>query len=237
MKTRFVSVVALCVAVVLAVACTPLRRGVQGDALVSQLRPPVTMRATALPLVSGGVLDAQLYTEVGFATARTHIATYGREDGPRVLTAIAEARDNWQWALDLSVRGQMHAGRVELGGREFAAATFVLGGAKDGFTQDADGLFLVRRFARLDEFRSVKLIVEYREPVKDMNAGSLAFVPDEAVLAAFEDRALRAVDVRFEAGTAEMGAGNKPEGVQGHKLDGFIGRMELKEQLLFKERT
>lgn len=250
---RWFSLFLLVALAVLAAACAPLTRGLSGDAVASSARPAALVRpAAGFALLGSGAASPLLDTELGMRHADAGWAFYADATRERQLAVLlAEAPTGWQWELDVSspwreVRRDVYA----TGPARFSAATFLMPAPADPFAallpatptpapapEDGEWRWLVRRFTQLHDFRAVKLVVEYREPVP-MGAGEqLADALDAgqqpsgraaALLGEFEARARAAFSVtEYPAGgVAVEGFAHDTRAVHLRNLAGMAGRME-----------
>lgn len=237
-------------------ACAPLMRGMNGDNLASSARPSVEVRAASgLSLLGSGAVSPTLDTELGPRFADAGWAFYADPSRQRQLAVVlAEVPNGWQWELDLSsnfreVRRDVYV----TGGAPFSGATLLLPASRDPFApllpappklkaDEGEWRWLVRRYTALYEFRSVKLQVEYREPLpagagedlaNALDAGEQPYGPAGALLGEFEARARAAFAV------VSGGEGMQPAAfvhdrskVQVRRLGEMVGRMEPVQRLV-----
>lgn len=203
------------IAVYLVMNQRPLQRGMHGNVFVSSGKPPLTVTpGEGLHAVNTGVVNISPATDnnTASATARAWYALMDTpDDARRLVVILAEAADQWHWALDASSgQREVHVERVDVGGLPATVATFALSPDRDPWT----GLFadavpgssnawrngsLVRRYTMLPDMRRSKLVIEYREPLR--GDSPVPVLEDAAALAAFEKRANSAFALqRFEAG-------------------------------------
>lgn len=241
----------------LAVACAPLMRGMSGTAVVSSSRPAVLVRpAAGLELLGSGVASPLLSTELGLRPVDVGWALYAdAARGRHLAVLLSEAPDGWRWELDVSGpwREVPRAGYTS-GPARFSGAAFLMPVRADPFTtmlpapstsmaDEGYRRWLVQRYAQLSDFRAVKLVVEYREPLPGgvgaqladarqladaLDAGEQPSGGAQTLLGAFEARARAAFSVAaYPAGgvTAERFALDSST-VRVRDLANVIGRME-----------
>lgn len=227
-------------------ACAPLQRGVSGDALVSGAKPPVSITAPTMTPVVAGIATPQLYTELGFKAPRIFYRLYAPAGGPSQAQAvgmIAEVPEGWQWSLDLSVGlHSVDKGNAAFGGRDFEAATYIVEAADDAFAAlpqnagKAPERWLARRFTRLEEFRKIKIVLEYREPLPAAFAGGLPTGGSGyEQLSAFAERAQGVFAVTFGPTSTQVDDLRTAEGVSQRGFVGLAGRMEPDTRYLFTD--
>lgn len=190
-------------------ACTPLRRGFDGNALVSPARPSFSVGPCPdlpLPLLAAGQIRPFVYTSSGHALPETLVAVYGTtEKAPLAVSVLSLVPDDiWTWDFpSYSYRDGPVSSRVDLGGEVFSGSLHVIEGEKDAFTLVVCGgdeekrkavRWLAQRYSRLFFFRQAKLILEYREPLPASLEG---LVPGEVVPIWNED--VKAFQARAEA--------------------------------------
>lgn len=244
-------VIPLLLAVMLLAACAPLARGLSGNAVVSSSRPPVVVRpAAGFDLLGSGAASPVLDTELGLRHADVGWAFYADATRERQLAVLlSETPAGWQWELDVSspwreVRRDVYA----VGPARFAGATFLMPASADTFASmlpasprlapdEGEWRWLVRRYTQLFDFRAVKLVVEYREPVPAgvgeqladaLDAGQLPAGRAAALLGEFEARSRAAFTVLAypEGGLAAENFVHDASRVQVRNLGGMAGRME-----------
>uniref|UniRef100_B8DP73 Lipoprotein n=1 Tax=Nitratidesulfovibrio vulgaris (strain DSM 19637 / Miyazaki F) TaxID=883 RepID=B8DP73_NITV9 len=248
---RYLLFLPLLLLALLVSACAPLTRGVSGKDVVSSSRPPVVVRpAAGFDLLGSGAASPVLDTELGLRHADVGWAFYADVARERQLAVVlSETPDGWQWELDVSspwheVRRDVYA----TGPARFAGATFLMPASADPFAlmlpappaQHADEgqwRWLVRRYTQLFDFRAVKLVVEYREPIPAgvgeqladaLDAGQQPAGRAAALLGEFEARSRAAFSVLAypEGGLAAEGFAHDSSRVHVRKLAGMAGRME-----------
>ncbi len=241
----------LLAAALLATACAPLVRGLSGDAVVSSSRPPVLVRpAAGFTLLGNGAASPLLDTELGLRHVDVGWAFYADATRERQLAVLlSEVPSGWQWELDVSspwreVRRDGYA----TGPARFAGATFLMPASADPFAamlpappklapDEGEWRWLVRRYIQLSDFRAVKLVVEYREPVPAGAGEQLADALDAgqqpsgraaALLGEFEARSRAAFSVVAypEGGVTAENFVFDASKVHVRNLAGMAGRME-----------
>ncbi|WP_353119997.1 DUF4851 domain-containing protein [Nitratidesulfovibrio sp.] len=253
-RTPFATSVSLVIPLLLGVllaACAPLTRGLSGNAVVSSSRPPVVVRpASGFDLLGSGTASPLLDTELGLRHADVGWAFYADATRERQLAVLlSETPTGWQWELDVSspwreVRRDVYA----VGPARFAGATFLMPAPADPFASmlpapprlapdEGEWRWLVRRYTQLFDFRAVKLVVEYREPVPAgvgeqladaLDAGQLPAGRAAALLGEFEARSRAAFTVLAypEGGLPAENFAHDASRVQVRNLGGMAGRME-----------
>lgn len=235
----------------LAAACAPLTRGLSGDAVVSSSRPPLLVRpAAGFDLLGSGAASPMLDTELGLRHADVGWAFYADATRERQLAVLlSEAPDGWQWELDVSspwreVRRDVYAS----GPARFAGATFLMPASADPFAtmlpapptlqaDEGEWRWLVRRYTQLSDFRAVKLVVEYREPIPAgvgeqladaLDAGQQPSGRAAALLGEFEARSREAFSVVTypDGGVTAENFVYDASRVHVRNLAGMAGRME-----------
>ena len=248
---RWASLFLLLALAALAAACAPLTRGLSDDAVASSARPAALVRpAAGFALLGSGAASPLLDTELGMRHAEAGWAFYADATRERQLAVLlAEAPTGWQWELDVSspwreVRRDVYA----TGPARFSGATFLMPASADPFAallpatpklapEDGEWRWLVRRYTQLHDFRAVKLVVEYREPVPvgageqladALDAGQQPSGRAAALLGEFEARARAAFSVtEYPAGgVAVEGFAHDARTVHLRNLAGMAGRME-----------
>lgn len=200
----------------MAVGCSPLQRGASGDGIASTAQPDVLITVPSMPVVVNGAAMPLLYTDTGYDAPQVWYqlnAPEGKANKVQAVTILAETPTNWEWDLNLSASPkEVDVRMVSLGDHNFTAATYALPSVDDAFTPlvvEKDGsvpeTWLVRRFTRLDYFRTIKILLEYREPMPAMFAKGFTLLnPEEiAALQAFGARAEKAFHVQFDLTTIE----------------------------------
>ncbi len=194
---------------VLLAACTPLRRGFDGNTLVSPVRPSFSVSPCpdlSLPLLAAGQIRPFVYTASGYALPETLAAVYGTtEKAPLAISVLSFVpNDIWTWDLpSYSYPDGPISSQVALGGEVFSGSLHIIEGEKDAFTPVVCGgdeekrrivRWLAQRYSRLFFFQQAKLILEYREPLP---ASLSRFVPGEVIPVWNEE--VRAFQARAEA--------------------------------------
>lgn len=163
--------------VFLSAACTPLRRGFDGESLVSPARPSFSVSVKALPLLASGQITPLVYTQYGYALPETLVAVYGSTlEKPLAVSVLAFTPDEtWAWdPLSFSMPDSPISSEVRLGEQAFAGSLHVVQAEGDPFARVLPGVteenaesvrWLAQRFACLLQFKQAKLILEYREPL------------------------------------------------------------------------
>lgn len=244
----FLTLILLALAVT---ACAPLTRGTSGKDVVSSARPPVVVRpAAGFDLLGSGTASPALDTELGLRHADVGWAFYADATRERQLAvALGETPAGWQWELDVSspwreVRRDAYA----TGPARFAGATFLMPATADPFApmlpappmmqaDEGQWRWLVRRYTQLFDFRAVKLVVEYREPIPvgvgeqladALDAGQQPAGRAAALLGEFEARSRAAFSVLAypEGGLAAENFAHDASRVHVRNLAGMAGRME-----------
>lgn len=228
------------------VGCAPLLRGTSGDGLASTAKPDVLITVPSMPVVVSGAANPEIYTTVGYEAAQVWYqlnAPAGAANKVQTVIMIAETPTDWEWNLNVTPALEVADVRgAAFGGQTFEGATYLLPSDKDAFTQivvQRDGsspqMWLARRFTRLDNFRTIKLVLEYREAMPAMFANGLnTFNPDaNAVLLAFANRAEKAFNVQFDRATVPLfNTKRDVPGVKTMNLVTLMGMMEPKNQPL-----
>lgn len=241
----------LLLTVALLAACAPLTRGLSGDSVVSSSRPSVQVRpSTGLALLGSGAASPLLQTELGQRHVDVNWAFYADATRERQLAVLlSEVPDGWQWELDVS--SPWHEVRRDVfvsGPARFRGATFLMPAEVDPFAamlpappklpaDEGQWRWLVRRYTQLSDFRAVKLVVEYREPVPVGAGEQLADALDAghepsgraaALLSEFEARSRAAFMVVAypEGGLAAEAFVHDSSKVHVRNLTAMAGRME-----------
>lgn len=250
-SSRFFPLLLVAAAVLLATACAPLTRGLSGKDVVSSSRPPVLVRpAAGFDLLGSGAASPLLDTELGLRHADVGWAFYADVTRERQLAVLlSEVPGGWQWELDVSspwreVRRDAYA----TGPARFIGATFLMPASADPFAlmlpapptlhaDEGEWRWLVRRYTQLSDFRAVKLVVEYREPIPAgvgeqltdaLDAGQQPAGHAAALLGEFEARSRAAFTVLAypEAGAMAERFASDSSKVQVRNLGRMAGRME-----------
>ncbi len=223
-------------------ACSPLQRGFDGAALVSPARPEVMLTVPELPVLAKGQITPFLYTDRGYQFPTTILSVYGKDAAsPMAITVLSFVPDElWEWdsAEFSGPHGAKTAGAM-LGGRAFYGTVRIVNGEKDPFSplvadeeQFAAINWMAQRFVLLEDFRSAKIILEYREPLPESLSGATELQPANEKVQAFTERAARAFQAQFGS---EEGALPRPEvpaylnSLNGKYLGAFLGSMSAKE--------
>ena len=159
---------------------TPQLRGLHDDIFVSNARPALAVEPGAgLRLVEDGWCDVQPDSRVTTpGGARVWYALYAG-DAPerRLLVLLTEADNGWRWPHGLPGEHHVWARRVkhEINGLMAHQGAYVLAPADDPWAYRDSGPWasgsFTQRYVMLTQFNRVKLVVEYREPVRPTAAG------------------------------------------------------------------
>ena len=168
--------------------------------LVSRARPAVVLTpGSGFETVTGGWRTLGPKTRRGIAgDARLWFTLHERQEGGRLVTALAEAHNQWLWeAAQHSPFPVMRESRYDWQGETLYESIYQLPVAEDPFGQDwpADGHVLVYRAKFLLFFRKMQVLVEYREPLAAAKARDAR--DDAPLLNAFRDRARQCWQVNF----------------------------------------
>ena len=226
----------LCALMLLLAACSPLRRGFDGNALVSPARPDVTMEAVGLPMLANGQIYPFMNTNQGFQFPDTLLSVYGTNAAAPMAIVVLSCVPNAGWNWDpLSFSGPQGAETpgVVFGDQEFFGTVRIVNGKSDPFsplvTQDAASLnWLAQRFAALEDFRQAKLILEYREPLPESLVGATSVPLYDPAVIAFRERAAKAFTVRF-GGAPSVGKAPYIKTLNARYLGAFLGSMAPKD--------
>lgn len=248
---RYLLFLPLLLLALLVTACAPLTRGLGGKDVVSSARPPMVVRpAAGFDLLGSGVASPVLDTELGLRHADVGWAFYADAARERQLAVVlSETPDGWQWELDVSspwreVRRDVYA----TGPARFVGATFLMPASADPFSlmlpapptlhaDEGEWRWLVRRYTQLFDFRAVKLVVEYREPIPAGVGEQLADALDAGqqpsgragvLLGEFEARSRAAFSVLAypEGGLEAKNFAHDASRVHVRNLAGMAGGME-----------
>lgn len=224
-------------------ACAPLQRGFEGSALISSAKPEVMLSAPGLPVLTEGKTEPFLYTDRGYQFPPTVLGVYGTDaKSPMAITVLSVVPDElWEW--DSAEFSGPHGAKTEgamLGGQAFYGTVRVVNGQKDPFSplfaeneeQFASLNWMAQRFVLLENFRSAKIILEYREPLPESLAGVTELMPFNEQVRAFTERAAKAFQVQF--GSSEVTLPKPAEApylnsLNGKYLGSFLGSMSPKE--------
>ncbi len=230
---------------ILLTACTPLMRGVEGGKLLSGGRPPLTVESS-LPLRAAGSAAPFIMTDLGFKTPDTRLTVHGAEDAASSLAVavFAEAPELMEWHYpSFSPSDGPITGEVMLGGRPFAVSVRITDAAGDPFTpllgldekQGASLRWLSQRFTALAEFRKVKIILEYREPLPEgLDDLPVALFVDDERVKAFSRRARQAFEVQFACADPPERRTEPIQGINQRTLGKFVGTLGRMEPWLFE---
>ncbi len=182
--------------------CTPQKRGTSGDSFASNGRPALIVNIrNDMTLTDGYWCDVSLPTQQSQpGNARVYYTLYEgnpsfQESSPapeqkaRALILLAEAGSNWEWPNPShSPREILRQNKEIINGSLLYRETLLLKPETDPFNQSWQTTWtqgtLSRRFRYFFQHNSVKLIMEYREPLSDST-----IVDDLHQLRAFEARA------------------------------------------------
>lgn len=208
----FLSMLTLTVILAFGTGCTSLMRGFNGNDLVSNGYPPVTITSN-MPLKLAVQFNPMVLSDMIFVNPQTWLAVYGAEsqNSPMAVVAYAVTPNKYQWdMLTYSLPDGPVTSQVAFGGQTFSGSTHVLTGQNNhfagvlGLTPEAaaDRQWLVQRYALLEDFRKTKIILEYREPMpaslKELVAGgNIALHLANPEVQAFLKRAEAAFTVDF----------------------------------------
>lgn len=173
LRKSLLSLLTLTVILVFGSGCTSLMRGFNGNDLVSNGYPPVTITST-LPLKLAAQFNPMVLSDMIFVTPQTWLAVYGAQtpDSPMAIAMYAVTPDKFQWdMLTYSVPDGPVTSQVAFGEQTFSGSLHVVSGNSNhfagvaGFTPEAAAgkTWLVQRYALLEDFRKTKIILEYRE--------------------------------------------------------------------------
>lgn len=188
-------------------ACSPLRRGMDGTHLVSSGQPAFSATST-LPLIGAGYFSTFIETDATFPIAPIWLSLYGADDlqSPMSIIALSIVPNSywlWDWAR-LSPPDSPVLMQTTFDETKFNGTTYKLNGAKDSFTlrltdkeNAAKVNWLVQRYSALFDFRQEKLILEYREPCPPSFLEYTNIPENEPELKAFVKRAKNAFNVTF----------------------------------------
>lgn len=203
--------VSLLFIVALATGCASLQRGTAGDGLTSTSQPDVFISTPDLTVVTSGAANPNLYTSVGYRPVQMWYqlsAPQGKANNAQAISIIAKTPQNWEWELDLSASiNDVAQGTADLDGYTFTVSTYILDADKNAFTtfvEEKNGSspekWLARRFTRLDYFRTIKVVMDYREPLPAIFENGFDLMNDEQVkeLNAFAARAEKIFDVQYD---------------------------------------
>lgn len=202
----------LLVFVTLATGCVSLQRGTAGDGLTSTSQPDVYITTPNLTVVTSAAANPNLYTSIGYRAVQMWYqlsAPQSKANEGQAVTIIAKVPQGWEWELDLSANlHEVATGTTTFDDRQFSTASYILEADDNAFTEmvkEKDGSapekWLARRYTRLDYFRTVKLVMEYREPLPDIFNNGFDLM-DQAQVTALNDFATRAdkvFTVQFDA--------------------------------------
>lgn len=192
----------LCVAATFAAAfwlfgARPLQRGMHGDILVSNGRPALAVEPSdGLRLLEDGWCDVR--PDSGVSTsggARVWYALYaGTAPERRLLAVLTEADDGWRWPHGLPSEHHAWARRLKHNIRGLTAhqGACILRPADDPWERRDTGAWaagsFTQRYVMLTGFNKVKLVVEYREPVR-LSAVGIPLLEDVEALVGLKERA------------------------------------------------
>ncbi len=204
-------ILSLLFVLVLATGCASLQRGTAGDGLTSTSQPDVYITTPDLTVVASAAANPNLYTSIGYRGVQMWYqlsAPKGKINEAQAVTIISKVPNGWEWELDLSASlNDVSTGTVTLGDRKFTVATYILEADDNAFTEmvkekegSAPEKWLARRFTRLDYFRTVKLVMDYREPLPAIFDNGFDLMNEEQVkiLNEFAARAEKVFNVQFD---------------------------------------
>ncbi|MDR3357375.1 MAG: DUF4851 domain-containing protein [Desulfovibrio sp.] len=170
---KFLRVCCMITALPAFLGCAALQRGMSGAAYVSTARPAIALQAARLPLLAAGEGRATLFGDnmPAGAQARVWLAVYGdvSPESPLAVAAHAEVQSGWYWDGIMRRPFSVNEGVEIVGGREFQACTYIVGGERDPFGAFAPGdadrpaRWIARGLAARTNFYADKIILEYRE--------------------------------------------------------------------------
>lgn len=227
---------------VMVAGCAPLNRGMDGNTYISTARPAISITVPSLPLRTAGQFTASVTTAeaLGGVPVESWIAVFGggTPQDPMAIVALGTVPPDMYWDYDMIRSFSVDHGVAVFNGQAYQACTFVEGGPKDAFiqfvkTENPGAMqWIVRRFARRDDFNSAKITMEYREqlPVElgtltNVLPGGISFLREFAERAekVFIVTALNNTDVQVRMGY--------PEGIQLRYLNtnffGTISRYQI----------
>ncbi|MFI3271327.1 MAG: DUF4851 domain-containing protein [Pseudomonadota bacterium] len=198
--------------VTFATGCASLQRGTAGDGLISTSQPDVYITTPDLTVVTSATANPNLYTSLGYRGVQMWYqlsAPNGKANEAQAVTIISKTPQGWEWELDVSASiNDVSKGTMTLGDRKFTVSTYILDADDNAFTdmvKEKEGSvpekWLARRITRLDYFRTVKLVMDYREPLPAIfdNGFDLMNGEQVKVLNEFAARAEKVFTVQFDA--------------------------------------
>ena len=180
------------------------QRGMLDTSYVSTARPAIAMRATTLPLLTGGEGSCSLSWSGGLegVPITVWLAAYGsgKPDAPMAIIAHADLHLGWYWDDDGSRPFSVDPGVEVFGDVGFKACTYIVESTRDPFAilagvpENAEPMrWVARGFAARCNFNMSKLVMEYREPLPEHLANTPHLVIGQTDwLRAFENRAREA---------------------------------------------
>ena len=230
-----------CVCLCWLCACTPMRRGFDGNKLVSPSRPEVTLAVPSLPVLAEGQANPFLYTDHGFQFPETFVGVYGsKADAPMAITVLSFTPGPlWEWdRSDFSTPAGTETTGATFGEQGFEGKIRLVNGASDPFTpliaapgQEASINWIAQRFVLRAYFNQSKIILEYREPATASMVESKTVSLYDPNVQAFIARASKAFTVTFGVPAALPQEAPYLKTINGRFLGNFLGTMTLTEPM------
>lgn len=239
---RVIQWVAILICITQLLACASLFRGFNGETLVSDAQPALSINVK-MPMLTAGQMTPYLYTDYGYQFPVTLIAVYGiDEHSPMAISTLSLAPNNWQWdPLSFNIVDSPVTSYESFGGHTFEGSIHIINGKKDPFTilvaseeRLTSIYWLVQRYSYRAFFNKAKIILEYREPLPSNFSENTQISTVNPEIQKFKQRAIEAFEVSFDYKGTEKPIAPFIKGINARMVGNYLGSMSIIEPRMFE---